>query len=178
VAASLCAVALIAGGAVLAMRRPPSSPHAPATAGPVSPVPGTSGKEYVTGPFTVTLAGIGPLPAKYDAVTPQGQPVPESCAVVDVKNTSAGYTGWVAPHVEFVKGRSLSGQVLETDAADPTGGDSGGSSDPLSPGQSAVLYACPQEVSAGTYVEAQLTSVAYGTPGQGTLSGTTVSLKY
>lgn len=82
-------------------------------------------------------------------MTPQGQPVPENCAVVDVKNTSAGYTGWAAPHVEFVKGHNMNGQLLGTDAADPKGGGGGGSSDILAPGQSQVLYACPQNITQG-----------------------------
>jgi hypothetical protein len=144
----------------------------------VSAVPGTSDNQYVTGPFTETLKGIGPLPAQYDSETSQGQAIAENCAVVDVRNSSAGYTGWVAPDVEFVKGHSLSGQVLETDAADPTGGSSGGESDQLAPGQSEVLYACPQSVTTATYVEAQLISVSYGTAGEGTIDGTTVELRY
>jgi hypothetical protein len=178
---SLCALALVAGAAALILSRPSTGAAAPATAAaaaPVSAVPGSNGNEYVTGPFTVTLKGIGPLPPQYDAVNMQGQRVPENCAVVDVKNTSASYTGWAAPHVEFVKGHSMNGQLLGTAAADPTGGSSGGSSDPLSPGQSEVLYACPQDGTGPVYVQAQLTSITYGTPDQGTLGGTTVQLKY
>jgi hypothetical protein len=74
---SLCALILIAGGAALGMPRARSAtpPSAAAPGGPVSPVPGSSGNEYVTGPFAVTLKGISPLPAQYDAVTEQGQPV-------------------------------------------------------------------------------------------------------
>lgn len=174
-------VVAASAAAVIVISRTPSRPPAAAagsTAGPVSAVPGSNGNEYVAGPFTVTLTGIGPLPSRYDAVTESGALIPENCATVTVKNTSASFTGWAAPQVEFVKGRSLSGPVLETDPADPTGGSSGGSSDPLAPGQSQVLYACPQQVSAGTYVQAQLVTVDYGTPDEGTGSGTVVPLKY
>jgi hypothetical protein len=148
------------------------------SSGPVSAVPGSSNNKYVTGPFTVTMKGIGLLPSKYDSVTEQDKTIPQSCAVVDVKNSSNTFTGWVVTQVEFVKGHSLQGQLLETDAADPTGGSSGGESDPLAPGQSEVLYACPQSITKKTYVEGQLISVSYGSPGQGTIDGTTVQLKY
>jgi hypothetical protein len=37
-------------------------------AGPLAAVPGSGNSEYVTGPFAVTLRGIGPLPAQYDEV--------------------------------------------------------------------------------------------------------------
>lgn len=178
VGAGVVAAASVVAVIITLHSRNASSAPPPASASTASPVPGSNGNKYVTGPFTVTMTGLAPLPQKYDAVTEQGKPVPESCAVVDVKNTSAAYTGWVAPHVEFVKGQSLDGQVLETDAADPTGGSSGGSSDQLAPGQTQVLYACPQNIPGAEYVEAQLTSVAYGTPAQGTSGGTTVQLKY
>lgn len=158
------------------------SPHPSAAASPsqaaVAAVPGTSNNQYVAGPFTVTLRGLGQLPEQYDSVTESGQTIPQTCAVVDVKNTSSGFTGWVAPQVEFVKGHTLAGQVLDTEPADPSGGSDGGESSALAPGQSQRLYACPQRIATRTYVEAQLISVAYGTPGQGTISATVVRLKY
>jgi hypothetical protein len=141
-------------------------------------VPGSHANEYVTGPFQVTLKGIGLLPSQYDAVTTAGKNIPETCAVVDVKNMSNSFTGWVAPSVEFVKGRTLKGQVLDTEAADPDGGSSGGESSQLAPGQSQVLYACPQGVTGETQVESQLVSVQYGTPGQGSLYVPVIRLRY
>jgi hypothetical protein len=132
--------------------------------------------EFVTGPFTVTFKDIGPLPTQYDATTEQGQDIAEQCAVT--KNTSNTFTGWVSPQVEFVKGHTLQGQVLGTWAADPTGGSSGGESDRLAPGQSEVLYSCPQVPGTGTtYVEGQLISVSYGTAGQGLDDATTLQLR-
>lgn len=142
-------------------------------------MPGTSDNEYVTGPFTVTFKDIGPLPTQYDATTVQGQVIPEQCAVIDAKNTSNTFTGWVSPQVEFVKGHTLQGQVLGTWPADPTGGSSGGESDQLAPGQSEVLYSCPQvRLAESTYVEGQLISVSYGTAGQGLDEATTLQLRY
>ena len=179
---ALAAAAVIAGCGAQAPAPPPPGITAPAAGSaapaPVSPVPGTSDNEYVAGPFTVTFKDIGPLPARYDSVTEQGQVIPENCAVVDVKNTSRGFTGWVSPDVEFVKGHSIRGQVLDTEPGDPTGGGSGGQSDPLAPGQSQTLYACPQGITGRVYVEAQLVSVTYGTPGEGSLGATTLTLKY
>ncbi|HEV3381656.1 MAG TPA: hypothetical protein VG142_11830 [Trebonia sp.] len=144
----------------------------------VSAVPGTSDNEYVTGPFTVKFVDIGPLPTQYDSVTEQGQVIPENCAVVDVKNTSANFTGWVSPDVEFVKGHSIKGQVLDTEPGDPSGGSSGGESSTLAPGQSQTLYACPQGITGSVYVTAQLISVTYGTPDEGALDATTLQLRY
>ena len=155
-----------------------SVPAPSASPSPVSAVPGSNDNEYIAGPFTVELKGIGALPTQYDAVNQQGQTVPENCAVVDVKDTSASFRGWVAPDIEFVKGHSLAGQVLGTAAADPSGGSSGGESDTLIPGQSETLYACPSGISNPTYVEAQLISVEYGEPGVGTLNGTMIRLRY
>jgi hypothetical protein len=149
-----------------------------ATASPVSPVPGSHANEYQTGPFQITLKGIGLLPASDDDVTPAGKNIPEYCAIVDVENVSNSFTGWVAPSVEFVKGHSLRGQLLDTEAADPDGGSSGGESSPLAPGQSQVLYACPQGIGGKTYVESQLVSVQYGTPGQGSLYAPVIRLGY
>jgi hypothetical protein len=114
-----------------------------------------------------------PRPKQDDAVTTSGAVIPQTCVQVNVKNTSNGFTGWVAPTVEFVKGYSLAGQLLDTEAADATGGDSGALSDSLAPGQSDVLYACPQNVTAGTYVTLQLMQVEYSAAG----TGTTVQLQ-
>lgn len=155
-----------------------ASPVGSAQAAPVNPVPGTSDNEYVAGPFTITFKGIGPLPTQDDEVNEQGQTIPENCAIVDVRNTSNNFTGWVATEVEFVKGHSLKGQVLDTEPADPTGGSSGGQSSSLIPGQSQVLYACAQNITTPVYVEGQLISVTYGTPGEGDLGATTLQLKY
>jgi hypothetical protein len=155
----------------------PPAATAPAA---VAAVPGTSNNKYVAGPFTVTLKGIEPLPAADDLTSTAGNPVPESCAEVTVKNTSNSFTGWAAPHVEFVRGHSIKGQVLETDPAGPPVGSGMNStdSDTLAPGQSQVLYSCPQNIPAGTYVEAQLTEVDYGAPNVGTASGARIQLKY
>jgi hypothetical protein len=153
----------------------PVSTSTPVSAA-IAPVPGSDSNSYVTGPFTVTMTGVGTLPSKFDSVTESGADIPEGGATLTVKDTSNSFTGWVAPTVEFVKGYSVKGQVLDTDAADPTAGSSGGSSDTLAPGQSETLYAQYQDSYSG-HVEAQLVSVQYGTPGEGTCCGTTVQLQ-
>lgn len=139
---------------------------------PVAAIPGTNDNAYQAGPFKVQMKELVTLPAKIDYEDKHPK-----CVPVDVTNTSNTFTGWVAPAVEFVAGHSLKGKLLDTEAADPTGGDSGGSSDTLAPGQSQVLYACPQ-VAKGQYATIQLTKVSYGTPDEGTLDGTTVRLKF
>jgi hypothetical protein len=157
----------------------PGITPAPATTpAPVAAVPGTSGNEYKAGPFDVHLTkGITRLPARYDAVTEQGKDIPGYGSVVVVRNISRDFTGWVSPELEYVKGHSVKGEIVDTEAADPYAGSGGGRSDPLAPGQSETLYAQYQGSYRG-YVSAQLIQVQYGAPGTGGLDATTVRLRY
>lgn len=180
-AASVAVLAACSSGpapATPALSLMPDTTTAPALPA-VAAVPGTNDNQYDTGPFTVTMKPkVQFLPTDDDAYDTNGNPVPQQCVVVDVKNTSNDFTGWIAPSVEFVKGHSVHGQLLDTEAGDPDGGSSGGESSNLAPGQSQVLYACPVDIPKRVYATFQLTQVSYGTPDQGTIDATTVRLKY
>jgi hypothetical protein len=141
-------------------------------------VPGTSDNEYVTGPFTVKMTtGITELPSRFDEVTESGQNIPAYGSVIVVKDTSNSFAGWVGPRVEYVKGHSIQGEVIDTETADPDAGDSGGQSDNLAPRQSETLYAKFQGSYHG-YVTAQLIRVSYGATGTPGMNATVVQLKY
>lgn len=156
----------------------PAAVSAPATPSAVSAVPGSSNNKYVTGPFTVTMtAGLVKLPREFDGTTATGQDIPEYGTVIVVKDTSAAFTGWVGPQVEYVKGHSLKGSIVDTATADPDAGGDGGQSDDLAPGQSETLYAQYQGSATG-YIDAQLIAVSYAPSGTAGLDATTVQLKY
>lgn len=190
-AAALAAIAVTAGGlaacgttvAKSPASKAPAGNAAPAAASPavpaaVSAVPGSSNNEYVTGPFTVTMtAGLVKLPAQFDGTTATGQDIPEYGSVIVVKDTSATFTGWVGPQVEYVKGHSIKGSIVDTATADPDAGGDGGQSDNLAPGQSETLYAQYQGAATG-YIDAQLISVGYAPSGTAGLDATIVQLKY
>jgi hypothetical protein len=173
-AAVLVAVACSSGGpasarpAMTLMPSVATAPPAPA----VAAIPGSSKNEYQAGPFKVLMKDLVTLPAKLDEEDKHPK-----CAQVDVVNATSYFTGWVAPTVEFVAGHSRHGNVLDTEAADPTGGGSSGASGALSPGQHQVLYACPHGIPDRTYATFHLTQAAYGTVHEGTMDGTTVRLK-
>lgn len=153
------------------------APASPSAAVPA--VPGTGNNEYRAGPFDVHLTkGITRLPTRYDSVTETGKDIPGYGSVVVVTNISRDFTGWVAPGIEYVKGHSVRGEVVDTETADPAASSSGGRSDTLAPGQSGTLYAQYRGSYQGGYVSAQLTQVQYGAAGTGTLDATTVQLRY
>ena len=158
---------------------PPAVAASTSAAAAVGAVPGSDGNEYKAGPFDVRLVqGITRLPSRYDAVTESGQDIPEYGSVVVVKNISRSFTGWVAPEIEYVKGHSIKGEVVDTETADPTAGSGGGQSDTLAPGQSETLYAQYQGSYRDGYVDAQLIQVQYGAAGTGSMDATRVQLKY
>ena len=145
----------------------------------VSAVPGTSNNEYKAGPFDVRLVqGITKLPSRFNAVAESGKDIPEYGSVVVVKNISQDFTGWVSPDLEYVKGHSVKGEVVDRETADPDAGGGGGLSDPLAPGQSETLYAQYQGTYQGSYVDAQLIQVQYGAAGTGRIDAPTLQLKY
>jgi hypothetical protein len=187
-AAALAAIAVTAGGlaacGTTVAKAPAGAPTAftpatsPAAPSAVGAVKGSGNNKYVTGPFTVTMtAGMVRLPSRFDSTTESGQDIPEYGSVIVVKDTSATFAGWVGPQVEYVKGHSLRGQIVDTEAADPEAGGYGGQSDNLAPGQSETLYAQYSGTVTG-YIDAQLTTVNYGATGTPGLSATIVHLKY
>lgn len=127
---------------------PSASPVGSSSA--VAAVAGSHDNEYKAGPFTVTM-----LPKPYDF---QGQ----ECPQVEIKNTSNGFTGWADVQVEFVKGHSVTGQVLDTEnSTGETGTDSWQT---LAPGQSVTDDDCPTTTYTG-YMTYQMVSMTYGQPG-------------
>lgn len=173
----LLAVTTLAAGLVLtacSTKAVPPAGQTPApmptsvTPAPVSAIPGTHDNSYQVGPFKVTLTAVGKLPFTSLGDTLYG-------ATMIVQNTSKNFTGWVLPSVEFIKGYSITGQVLESDDAG-TQTSAGTGSDKLSSGYLETLYAVYQGSYTG-HVDVALTQVEYSKTAPGTPGWTTVQLK-